>query len=81
MASLSFTCILIALQVCVQLYLVREGQGGERRNTFGPFDAHEEETRCRLAHGLRRHFIEVHGSAADLVRILKGANKHEKLKK
>lgn len=61
----------------LQLYLVREGQGGEGGNTFGPFDAHEEETRCRLAHGLRRHLVEVHGSAADLMRVLERQAKKE----
>lgn len=54
------------------MYLVRQGQGGECGDTFRPLDAHEKEARCRLAHRLRRHFVEVHGGAADFVRILQG---------
>lgn len=52
------------------MYLIRQGQGGECGNTFRPLDAHEKEARRRLAHGLRRHLVEVHGSAADLMGIL-----------
>lgn len=56
----------------MQIYLIWQGQGGERRNTFGPLDAHEEEASRRLAHRLRRHLVQVHGSAADFMGVLEG---------
>lgn len=54
----------------MQVYLIRQGQCGECGDTFRPLDAHEKEARRRLAHRLRRHLVEVHGSAADFVGIL-----------
>lgn len=54
----------------MQVYLVRQGQCGECGDTFRPLDAHEKEARRRLAHRLRRHLVQVHGSAADLVGVL-----------
>lgn len=62
----------------MQMYLIRQGQGGERWNTFGPLDAHEKEASCRLAHRLRCHLVEVHGSAADFMGVLEElkATKH-----
>lgn len=59
----------------MEVYLVGQGQGGERRHAFGPLDAHEQEASRRLAHRLRGHLVEVHGSAADFMGVLEEQKK------
>lgn len=61
----------------MHMYLIGQGQGRERGNTFGPLDAHEKEARRRLAHGLRRHLVQVHGGAADFVGVLQEAQRDQ----
>jgi hypothetical protein len=51
-------------------YLVGQRQRGEGGYALGPLDAHEQEARRRLAHGLRGDLVEVEGRAADLVGVL-----------